>query len=181
MLNRLLLVLLLAVTGTVYAQSAEELMWDKLIPEGWDPYQLFDKFTAEEYDALSDEEYMELQQKAQDMLTRAPVVESLNGKKIRIPGFVVPLEYDGTSVSEFLLVPYFGACIHTPPPPANQIIKSSLSEPYELETISQPVWISGELSTGRESSKLGESGYTIFTDVDSGYSMQVDSIEPYTQ
>ena len=47
----------------------------------------------------------------------APVVSSLNGSRIRIPGFIVPLENQRGQVTEFLLVPYFGACIHTPPPP----------------------------------------------------------------
>jgi uncharacterized protein len=51
------------------------------------------------------------------------VNKSLEGATVRLPGFIVPLEgvKDG-SVSEFLLVPYFGSCIHVPPPPPNQIV-----------------------------------------------------------
>ena len=115
------------------------------------------------------------------MLTRAPVVDELDGKAVKIPGFVLPLEYDGIEISEFLLVPYFGACIHTPPPPANQIIRGSLAETYELEEITRPVWITGRLKTGRVTSKLSEAGYDFITDVNSGYSMEVESIEPYAQ
>ena len=181
MLRKILLIPLLLACSLAQAQSPTQIMWDQLIPEGWDPYELFDQYTEEEYNALSDEEYYELQKKAQEMLTRAPVVEHLDGKQVRIPGFVVPLEHEGTSVSQFLLVPYFGACIHTPPPPANQVIKGSLTEAYVLESITQPVWITGMLQTGLVSSKLGEAGYNFFTDVNSGYSMKVDIIEPYVQ
>ncbi len=176
------LILLLVLTFGAAAQAEpREVLWDQLIPEGWDPYALFDQFSDEEYAALSDEEYLALQDKAQEMLTRAPVNEALDGEAVKIPGFMLPLEYDGMKISEFLLVPYFGACIHTPPPPANQIIRGSLAESYELEEITRPVWISGKLKTGRITSKLGEAGYNMILDVHSGYSMEVNSIEPYAQ
>lgn len=50
------------------------------------------------------------------------VVEELDGEYVKITGFIVPLEFDIEYVNEFLLAPYMGACIHVPPPPANQII-----------------------------------------------------------
>lgn len=50
------------------------------------------------------------------------VTEKYNGETVRIPGYIVPLEYDGSKIKQFLLVPYVGACIHVPPPPANQLI-----------------------------------------------------------
>ncbi len=180
MLRSLLLLLVLTFSAAAQAEP-REILWDQLIPEGWDPYALFDQFTDEEYAALSDEDYLALQDRAQEMMTKAPVNEALDGEAVRIPGFVLPLEFDGMMVSEFLLVPYFGACIHTPPPPANQIIRGSLAESWELEEITRPVWISGKLKTGRVTSKLGEAGYTMTLDVHSGYSMEVNSIEPYTQ
>ena len=181
MLRKILLIPLVLAGSLAQAEPPTQIMWDQLIPEGWDPYVLFDQYSEEEYNALSDEEYYALQKKAQEMLTRAPVVDELDGKQVKIPGFVVPLEYEGTSISQFLLVPYFGACIHTPPPPANQVIKGSLDESYVLESIAQPVWITGMIKTGLVTSKLGEAGYSFFTDVNSGYSMKVDIIEPYLQ
>ena len=56
----------------------------------------------------------------------APVVEALNGQHVKIPGFVVPLDASGETVKEILLVPYFGACVHVPPPPSNQIVHVTL-------------------------------------------------------
>jgi hypothetical protein len=44
---------------------------------------------------------------------------ALVGSSIRMPGYVLPLEFKDRKVVEFLLVPTVGACIHTPPPPAN--------------------------------------------------------------
>lgn len=179
--GKLLIVCLLALSGFAHAEDTPEILWPELIPEGWDPYTLFDKYSADEYAALSDEDYFALQDKAQMMMDKAPVVDSLDGQQVKIPGFILPLEFKGSTISEFLLVPYFGACIHSPPPPANQIILGKLEKSFELENITQPVWITGKLKTGRSSNKLGEGGYNLITDVDSGYSMQVDSVEPYEE
>ncbi|MFP3457944.1 DUF3299 domain-containing protein, partial [Psychrobacter sp. SIMBA_152] len=71
----------------------------------------------------------------------APVVEALDGKKVRIPGYVVQLEGDADNVTEFLLVPYFGACIHVPPPPPNQIIHVEYAEGVPYENTYDAVWI----------------------------------------
>lgn len=50
------------------------------------------------------------------------VLRRLNGQRVRIAAFIVPLEDDMQQADEFLLVPYFGACVHTPPPPPNQMV-----------------------------------------------------------
>jgi hypothetical protein len=73
------------------------------------------------------------------------LVSAFNGKQIRIAGFVVPLSFDQTETSEFLLVPYVGACIHVPPPPPNQIILVRSREPVEVGTPFDPVCVTGEI------------------------------------
>ena len=50
------------------------------------------------------------------------VVDDLDGRYVLLPGYVVPLEFSDSRIIEFLLVPWVGACIHKPPPPANQIV-----------------------------------------------------------
>lgn len=77
------------------------------------------------------------------------VVESLNASSIKIPGYLLPLEYSSRDVTEFLLVPWIGACIHTPPPPPNQIVHVVLDKDngYESRSIYEPVWVSGEIFT----------------------------------
>ena len=77
-------------------------------------------------------------------------LRQLIGKSIKIPGFAVPLEGDDgfEYINEFLLVPYFGACIHVPPPPPNQVIHVILDEPVHFEVISFAIWITGILEIG---------------------------------
>ena len=83
----------------------------------------------------------------------------MNGRAVRLPGYVVPLEEGREGLREFLLVPYFGACIHTPPPPANQIIHVKLDKPSRLAKSMDAVWLTGVLRTGREKTEMGQSGY----------------------
>ena len=90
------------------------------------------------------------------------VVDDLDGLRVLLPGFVVPLELaDNGKVTEFLLVPYVGACIHYPPPPANQIVYVVLPKPVEIDTMWLPYWVAGELQTQARESDLGNAGYTI--------------------
>ena len=86
----------------------------------------------------------------------------LNDEDVRIPGFIVPLEYkESEIVTRFLLVPYFGACIHEPPPPPNQTIYAVYEPGYELEEIWQPVWIEGTISASRVEEDLATASYSV--------------------
>jgi len=79
----------------------------------------------------------------------AETVDELNGKRVRIPAFVVPLDGDQDNLTELLLVPYFGACIHVPPPPPNQIIYIKPLEGLDIRKLDLwgPVWAIGVLQT----------------------------------
>ena len=91
----------------------------------------------------------------------AAVVAELNGKKVRIGGYVVPLDFDATKVTEFLLVPFVGACIHVPPPPANQIIYVKSAQGITLKGEFDPVYVTGMLTTEGQVTGLAETGYSI--------------------
>lgn len=94
----------------------------------------------------------------------------LDGQEIRLPGFVVPLEYDADqNVTEFFLVPYFGACIHLPPPPPNQIIHVLYPDGLELPSIYEPYTVAGTLSTELTSNATALSAYR----------MEAASVVPY--
>lgn len=85
-----------------------------------------------------------------------------NGQDISLPGFVVPLEYDeNQNVTEFFLVPYFGACIHVPPPPPNQIVYVSYPEGLAVESIQEPFVVEGRLNTTITSNDTALSAYSI--------------------
>ncbi len=86
----------------------------------------------------------------------------LDGLEARIPGFVVPIETDGEgNLKEFFLVPYFGACIHVPPPPANQIIYGRLEEPIPMVNIWDAFWMEGTLNIEDISNDTAASAYTM--------------------
>lgn len=109
------------------------------------------------------------------------MVKELDGQLVRMPGYLLPLEVSSAKVTEFLLVPYVGACIHVPPPPPNQIIyvKAAQDNGYDSKKIFEPVWVTGVISVKSMSKELylvdGSSG------IDIGYGMQADKIEPYKE
>jgi len=115
------------------------------------------------------------------MLDAAPTVDSLDGQTVSIPGFLLPLEFDKATIKEFLLVPYFGACTHSPPPPANQVIHGKLQSELTISELYDPVWITGKIQTLRSQSKLGETGIAQTIDVNTGYTMEVYEVTPYQE
>jgi uncharacterized protein len=94
----------------------------------------------------------------------APVVAELNGKRVKLGGYVVPLDFDATQVTEFLLVPFVGACIHVPPPPANQIVYVKSTQGITLKGQFDPVYVTGVLSTDGQFTGLADTGYSLAAD-----------------
>ncbi|WP_017328008.1 DUF3299 domain-containing protein [Synechococcus sp. PCC 7336] len=108
------------------------------------------------------------------------VVAELNTLNVKIPGYALPLEYsDDNRVTEFLLVPYVGACIHVPPPPPNQIVHVQSERGIEINSLFEPVWVSGRLTTQQTEQDLS------FVDgaasIDVGYALEANLIEAYTE
>lgn len=100
------------------------------------------------------------------------VVAELDDKKIRVPGFIVPVEFEpGNLVTEFFLVPHFGACYHKPPPPPNQTIYVTSAKAIEFESIYDPVWVMGVMKTQQVSNELAMAAY----------SMDFHVLEPYME
>ncbi len=137
-----------------------DLKWEALIPKGWDPAA---SFRNRNTTILSDNDprSRKLLKEVKEIWDHAPTVEALNGTQVKIPGYIVPLETSHGVLREFLLVPYFGACIHTPPPPANQIIFVVAKTPAEGFRSMDTVWVSGTLTTTRVDTFAGSSGYKI--------------------
>ena len=116
---------------------------------------------------------------AQIKVIQTSIVEELNGQRVRVPGYLLPLEISGTKVTEFLLVPYFGACIHTPPPPPNQIIHVKIvpKEGYSIKKPYEAVWVTGVIFA----EKMAKDLYYVdgSAEINIGYSMLADQIESY--
>ncbi len=95
-----------------------------------------------------------------ELWDNAPVNPKLEDQAVRLPGYVVPLDDATTGLKEFLLVPYFGACIHTPPPPANQIVHVVPRSAAKFRSM-DTVWVSGTLKAVKSDTAMGASGYRL--------------------
>jgi len=105
-------------------------------------------------------------------LKTTPVVEALHGKEVSLAGYVVPLVISEDAISEFLLVPNFGACIHVPPPPANQIVYVVPKYPLPYEESWDPIVINGTMLSEAEMSEYGAAGYTMNNAILTAYSQE---------
>ncbi|MEP3635874.1 MAG: DUF3299 domain-containing protein [Paracoccaceae bacterium] len=138
--------------NTAFAATAREIKWDDLIPPGL-PYS---EIIAEgDIDPINDTWNPVYDANATKMN------EALNGAYIKMPGFIIPFDVSAEGVTNFMLVPYVGACIHTPPPPANQLVMVNTSKPWPGDQLWDPVWVTGTLRTQLQSTKLGQTGYSI--------------------
>ena len=149
--------------------DSREIDWDALIPDDYRP----DKLMADyDLDAISDDDPRadELMEKLRDLWDQAPVRDDLDGKQVKLPGFLVPVETDENETTGFLLVPYYGACIHVPPPPANQTVyvvtEAGQGTKPELFDV---IWVTGTMSVNRIENDIAEAGYTLYA----------SNIEPY--
>ncbi|NAW99421.1 MULTISPECIES: DUF3299 domain-containing protein [unclassified Vibrio] len=155
-MKKLLLIstLLLSSLLPMYAQSNEQVLtldWIDLIPENER-----NQFNADGMPALNHDGEMTA---AQSKI--GGVRKELNGSVVKIPGFVIPLEGDANNVTEFLLVPYFGACIHVPPPPPNQIIYVKYPQGAPIQQLWDVIYLIGTLKTESVSHDLAETAYVI--------------------
>ena len=107
------------------------------------------------------------------------LVTELDSKTIRVAGYLLPVDLDGSSVKSFFLVPYVGACIHVPPPPPNQIIYVESDTPFESDGMFPAVWVTGTMKVGMGTKALtlvdGSSG------IDFGYTLTATSVEAYEE
>jgi len=108
----------------------------------------------------------------QRALISTSVVSGFDNKAVKLAGFVVPLEFsDAGVITEFFLVPFFGACIHVPAPPPNQMIYVKHEDGFELEELYSPIWVSGVLTTTVIENDIATSAYAL----------ALDSFELYTE
>lgn len=150
------------------AGGFEEIHWDDLMPRDWDPMAVFKGVDLNRLQD-NDPKAAALMERVRAEWDKAPVEPKMNGRRVKIPGFVVPLERQGDSVSEFLLVPYFGACVHVPPPPSNQVIHVLPSKPVKGMQTMETFWISGTIRLQGGDSSMGVYAYRI----------AAERVEPY--
>lgn len=143
-------------------QQQQKALRETLEADGFDPDEMVAKYN----------ELVAYYRQA-EMATRPEVL----GQQVKLPGYLLPLDVRDGAVTEFLLVPTIGACIHEPVPPANQMVYVRFSEGFEEAGLFQPVWIRGELKAEARSQDLflmdGSS------DVQVAYAMEAESVWLY--
>lgn len=164
--RRWLVMALAGAAGLSHGQPASkpggytELRWDDLVPKGWDPMKGFrDRNVGALNDA--DPKVADMMRQMREAWDNAPTEPSLDGAAIKLPGYLVPLDESKSGITEFLLVPYFGACVHTPPPPANQIVLVQPAKPLTGYHTMDTVWASGRLRAARQGSPMGTAAYRL--------------------
>ena len=154
--------LAMLVAPPAFSGEPQTVFWEDLLPEG-EQERLDDLYASQQAVPLFDH------MPGDPMIGGMPVqigtfnvVEELDGELVRIPGFVLPFEYSASGkILEFLLVPYFGACIHVPPPPPNQLVYVTAEKPADLGKQWEPVWAIGVLRTQKHINDLGDAAYTL--------------------
>ncbi|MHA7876184.1 DUF3299 domain-containing protein [Roseivivax sp.] len=144
----------LALTAPARAETVNDLTWDDLRPEGDSAPPAFLK------DVLPHDESAMAAGQPQSTGIRT----DWNGAIVRMSGFVVPIDQRATGVTAFILVPYVGACVHVPPPPANQLVFVTTETPYETSGLFEAVTVTGMFGTAATSTQLAEIGYALSAD-----------------
>lgn len=171
MTSKILTALALFLTTSAQAEEKayKKLLWVDLMPQEDvnalynPPEELFNIPEGGAADDIKSEAYNNLLQQTNDAylqaLSSTNVIDELNEKRIRIPGFVVPVTIEGDKTTEFFIVPYFGACIHYPPPPPNQTIFAVYPKGFGLDEIWDPFDFSGLLTTSVKQNELATAAY----------------------
>ncbi|WP_240905878.1 DUF3299 domain-containing protein [Thiorhodococcus mannitoliphagus] len=154
------------------ATDAEVINWDILMPPDWQPEDFLKGLEAEGIDEMGDEDprAIALMDQLKAEWAKAPLVAEVDGRRVRLVGFVVPVELGVLEMPAFLLVPYFGACIHTPPPPVNQTIYVVMPQGEVYPgALFDTVWVTGTIHVLTNRSPLAAAGYRI----------DAERVEPY--
>ncbi len=144
-----------ALPQIAFAKTPTEVTWDDLIPLGV-PYP---EIVGEgEIDERNDYWRPVFDANA------SKLNPALDGAYIKMPGFIIPIDLSTSGVTSFVLVPYVGACIHTPPPPPNQLVFVRTETPWPNENLWDAVWVIGEMQHEAQSTEVAEVGYTLKAD-----------------
>lgn len=142
-----------------------------MLPQGWDPAAVMREAKVDPRSIVegSDQEW-DAWRKLRPIWDNAPLRSDLHGVWARLPGYAVTLDQSTDGAREFLLVPYFGACVHLPPPPINQIVLVRLKRATRVQT-SSVLWIWGQLQTQLHQTAVASAGYV----------MQAEGLAPYRE
>lgn len=142
----------LALPRQALASDPAIITWDDLLPPNVDYGQIIGDGMIDEENDIWRPQYDE---------NASKLNPALDGKLIRMPGYVLPLDFEAEGISDFLLVPYVGACIHVPPPPPNQLVLAHSATPWMDGNMWDPVWVEGEMTAQLATTDIADTGYKL--------------------
>ena len=144
-----------ALPRSALSKTATEITWDDLIPPGV-PYS----------EIIGEGELDEVNDTWQPIFdaNATKLNPSLDGAYIKMPGFIIPIDLSILGVTSFVLVPYVGACIHTPPPPPNQLVFVTTETPWPGDDLWEAVWVTGQMQHELQTTDVAETGYVLKAD-----------------
>jgi len=200
------ILVLMVIAASLVANAGEIITWDSLRPEqtqkqtlspsnkaliteiyAYEVAQQTRKLSPMEHEGyvqrikLAEKHGLNVREAVSELLNdkrdSSAVIPNLNVDDMQLGGYLVPLEMDGMKGTQFILVPTAGACIHTPPPPANQTILVNFPKGYEMQSLYAPVWVQGNIKTDsiETSVSLSDGNQAIQT----GYVIQASNIIAY--
>jgi len=144
-----------ALPRVAFANTAREITWDDLIPPGVPYSEIIGEGEIDE----SNDTWRPIFDANATKLNPA-----LDGAYIKMPGFIIPIDLSTDGVTSFVLVPYVGACIHTPPPPPNQLVLVTTETPWPSDDLWEAVWVTGQMQHAIQSTEVAETGYALIAD-----------------
>lgn len=144
-----------ALPRTLLAQTPFEITWEELLPPGL-PYS--EIIGEGEMDELNDTWRPIFDENATKLNPK------FDGAYIKMPGYIIPIDLSTDGVKSFVLVPYVGACIHTPPPPPNQLVFVTTDTPWPSDDLWEAVWVTGHIQHEIQSTEVAETGYVLKAD-----------------
>ena len=142
------------VPNVAHSDDVIDLEWSDLIPEG-------SRKTSNLFQGIIDHDQSSL---ISEQPKSSGIRTDWNGQNVRIPGYIVPSDYSGTGVKAFMLVPLVGACVHVPPPPANQRVFVTTEKPFESTGLFEAVQVTGMFGTASTKTQMADVGYALSAD-----------------
>ena len=141
-----------ALPRAALAKTPTEITWDDLIPPGVPYSEIVAAGEMDENNDIWQPVFDENATKLNPVLDRA---------YIKMPGYIIPIDQSIDGVTSFVLVPYVGACLHTPPPPANQLVFVTTNKPWPSDNLWNAVWVTGQMQHELQSTEVAETGYLL--------------------
>jgi hypothetical protein len=141
-----------ALPHAALANPAIEITWDDLIPPGVPYSEIIAEGVMDERNDL----WLPVFDANAKILN-----PTLDGAYIKMPGFIIPIDQSTAGVTSFVLVPYVGACLHTPPPPPNQLVFVTAQTPWPSTDLWEAVWVTGLMQHEIQTTEVAETGYVL--------------------